>query len=135
MRFGSSGLDIAIGSTRSEASCRPKRFIWMADPTWSWKKAAFERLTQLAKAADLPPLPKPDAEGNFPAVEYGCASIARGIIRDRVKAGLNQKELARLAGIRVETLCRIETGRHLPSVTTVEKIDKALKRATAKRLQ
>jgi ribosome-binding protein aMBF1 (putative translation factor) len=86
-----------------------------------------------AKAADLPPLPKPDAKGNYPAIEYGCASIARSIIRDRVKASLSQKGLARLAGIRVEILCRIETGRHLPSVTSVEKIDKALKQATAKR--
>jgi DNA-binding XRE family transcriptional regulator len=95
------------------------------------EKAEYDRLATLAKAADLPPLPKPDANGNYPAVEYGCASIARSIIRDRVKAGLNQKELAKRAGIRVETLCRIETGRHLPSVTTIEKIDKALKRATA----
>ena len=88
-----------------------------------------------AKAADLPPLPRPDAKGNYPAIEYGCASIARGIIRDRVKAGLNQKELAKLAGIRVETLCRIEIGRHLPSVTDVERIDEALKRALAKKSQ
>ncbi len=85
--------------------------------------------------ADLPRLPKPDAKGNYPAVEYGCASIARSIIRDRVKAGLNQKELAKLAGIRVETLCRIETGRHLPSLTSVDKIDKALKRAMSKKAQ
>jgi DNA-binding XRE family transcriptional regulator len=93
------------------------------------EKAEYERLATLAKAADLPPLPKPDGKGNYPAVEFGCASIARGIIRDRAKAGLNQKQLAQLAGIRVETLCRIETGRHLPSVPTVEKIDRALKRA------
>jgi DNA-binding XRE family transcriptional regulator len=86
----------------------------------------------LAKAADLPPLPKPDRKGNYPAVEFGCATIARGIIRDRVKAGLSQKELAKLAGIRVETLCRIETGRNLPSVPTIEKIDKALKRTLGK---
>jgi len=97
------------------------------------EKVEYERLTTLAKAAELPPLPKPDARGNFPAVEYGCATIARGIIRDRVNAGLNQKELARQAGIRVETLCRIETGRHLPSVATIEKIDGALKAATAKK--
>ena len=97
------------------------------------EKLEYERLTTLAKAADLPPLPKPDAKGNYPAVEYGCTGIARSIIRDRVKAGLNQKQLAKLAGIRVETLCRIETGRHLPSLTSVEKIDKALKRSLAKK--
>ena len=97
------------------------------------EKSEYERLTTLAKAADLPPLPKPDAKGNYPAVEYGCAGIARSIIRDRVKAGLNQKQLAKLSGIRVETLCRIETGRHLPSLASVEKIDKALRRALAKK--
>jgi DNA-binding XRE family transcriptional regulator len=97
------------------------------------EKAEYERLATLAKAADLPPLPKPDAKGNYPAVEYGCVSIARGIIRDRVKAGLSQKELALLAGIRAETLCRIETGRHLPSVKTIDRIDKSLKKALAQK--
>ena len=93
----------------------------------------YDRLTGLAKAAELPPLPEPDADGNYPAVDYARASLARNIIRDRVNAGLIQKELAELAGMRVETLCRIETGKHSPSVPTISKIDRALKRATAKR--
>ena len=50
----------------------------------------YDRLTTLAKAADLPPLPAPDAEGNYPAVQYARASLARKIIRDRVAAGLTQ---------------------------------------------
>jgi transcriptional regulator with XRE-family HTH domain len=73
-------------------------------------------------------LHKPDAQGNYPAVEYARASLARKIIRDRVAAGLSQRDLAVKAGIRVETLCRIETGRHIPSVPTIEKIDRVLKR-------
>lgn len=89
----------------------------------------YYRLVTLSKAANLPALPEPDAKGNYPAIEYGCATIARGIIRDRVAAGLTQKELAELAGIREETLCRIETGKNLPSVPTIDKIDRALKRA------
>jgi DNA-binding XRE family transcriptional regulator len=96
------------------------------------EKDEYERLVTLAKASNLPPLPEPDRNRNYPAVEYGCASIARSIIRDRLKAGLNQKQLATLAGIRVETLCRIETGRHLPSVPTIDKIDKALRSALGK---
>ncbi len=88
----------------------------------------FDRLSTLAKAGELPPLPEPDAEGNYPAVEYARASLARKIIRDRVAAGLSQRELATLAGVRVETLCRIETGKHTPSVPTVDKLDRALKR-------
>jgi ribosome-binding protein aMBF1 (putative translation factor) len=88
----------------------------------------FDRLSTLAKAGELPPLPKPDAQGNYPAVEYARASLARKIIRDRVAAGLSQRELATKAGVRVETLCRIETGKHTPSVPTVDKLDRALRR-------
>jgi DNA-binding XRE family transcriptional regulator len=91
----------------------------------------YEKLTILAKAADLPALPKPDAKGNYPAVEYARISLARKIIRDRVAAGLTQRKLAELAGISFEHLCRIETGKHTPSLPTIDKIDRALKQ-TAK---
>ncbi len=88
----------------------------------------YDRLSTLAKAGELPPLPEPDARGNYPAVAYARASLARKLIRDRVAAGLSQRELATMAGVRVETLCRIETGKHTPSVPTVDKLDRALKR-------
>lgn len=91
----------------------------------------YDRLTTLAKVAGLPPVPNPDRDGNYPAVEYARVSLARKIIRDRVAAGLNQKELARLAKVRVETLCRIETGRHTPSLATIHKIDRVLNRKGA----
>lgn len=87
----------------------------------------YERLTVLAKAAELHPLPEPDEKGNYPAVEYATASLARKIIRDRAAAGLTQRKLAELAGISFENLCRIETGKHIPSVPTIEKIDRAIK--------
>ncbi len=93
----------------------------------------FDRLTALAKAADLPPLPQPDAQGNYPAVEYARASLARKIIRDRVAAGLTQRQLAELAGIRFEHLSRIEGGKHIPSVPTIDKIDRALKKSAKSR--
>ena len=92
------------------------------------EKSEYDRLKTLAKAADLPAA---DAEGNRPAIEFATATIARDIIRDRVDVGLSQKELAKRAGVRVETLCRIETGKHVPSVRTIEKLDKALKAAKA----
>ncbi|MEX0612774.1 MAG: helix-turn-helix transcriptional regulator [Pirellulales bacterium] len=88
------------------------------------------RVTKISKNADLPPLPEPNANGNYPAVEYARASLARKIIRDRVAAGMSQRQLALRAGVRVETLCRIETGKHTPSVPTIDKIDRALRRAT-----
>jgi DNA-binding XRE family transcriptional regulator len=90
----------------------------------------YDRLTTLAKAAELPALPQPDAKGNYPAVEYARASLARKIIRDRAAAGLSQRKLAELAGISFEHLCRIETGKHTPSVPTIDKIDRALRQAT-----
>jgi len=90
----------------------------------------YEKLLSRADGEpDLPPLPKPLPNGNFPAVPYARASLARKLIRDRRAAGLAQAELARLAGIRVETLNRIERLKMTPSIATVEKIDRALAKA------
>jgi DNA-binding XRE family transcriptional regulator len=79
-------------------------------------------------AVARPPLPERDEEGNVPALEFVRATIARDILRERKALGLTQGQLAKLAGVRQETLCRLETGRHSPTVRTVEKIDRALKR-------
>lgn len=89
----------------------------------------YDRLSKLAKAAELPPLPKADADGNYPAIDYARASLSRNIIRGRVEAGLTQLELAKLAGIRNETLCRLERGQQSPSVATIARIERALKQA------
>jgi DNA-binding XRE family transcriptional regulator len=91
--------------------------------------AEYERLTALA---NLPPLPEPDKDGNVPAVQFARATIARNLVRDRMAAGLTQRQLAKLAGVPVETLCRIETGQRTPSVPTIDKIDRALRMALAK---
>ncbi len=77
----------------------------------------------------LPPLPKPDKKGRFPAVEYARISLARDIIRDRKAANLTQTKLAELSGIRQETLSRIESGQQQPAVKTIERIEKVLKKA------
>jgi len=92
------------------------------------EEGEYRRLKQKADEGE-PLLPEPDSEGNYPAREYMLASIARSIIRHRRRAGLTQVELARRAGIRPETLNRIEQGKHSPSVSTVEKIERALKGA------
>jgi len=78
--------------------------------------------------SDLPPLPKPDKKGQFPALEYTRVALARDIIRDRKAARLTQTKLAELADIRQETLSRIESGKYKASVKTIEKIDQVLKR-------
>ncbi|MEX2317303.1 MAG: helix-turn-helix domain-containing protein [Pirellulales bacterium] len=92
----------------------------------------YERLRALERGAtpvNLPPWPPADAAGNRPALEFMRVSIARDIIQERAALGLTQDELAKLAGIRQETLCRLETGKQAPNMRTVEKIDRALKRA------
>lgn len=90
----------------------------------------YERLLRKADEGE-PLLPQPDADGNYPAVEYARASLARKIVRHRRRLGLSQAELARRAGIRPETLNRIERGGRSPSLRTVDKIDKALSAAEA----
>lgn len=94
------------------------------------KESEYERLCREANAAtddgDLPPLPKPDKNGNVPALEFGTATIARGLIRDRKSLRLSQQRLAELAGVRQETISRIESGKHLASVGSIDKIDAAI---------
>lgn len=83
--------------------------------------------------ARIPPLPKPDKNGRFPALEYARISLARDVIRDRRAAGLTQQELAAAAGTRQETISRIESGTYAASPKLIDKIDAALQRAAAKR--
>jgi DNA-binding XRE family transcriptional regulator len=92
-------------------------------------EAEFRRMAKEGKKLLLPPR---DARGNYPAAEALQVSIARSILRGRRSAGLTQVELARSAGIRAETLNRIEKGKHAPSVATVEKIERALANKAAK---
>ncbi len=96
------------------------------------EEGEFERLC--AKASEmvpleddaLPPLPKPDKQGRFPALEYARISLARDVIRDRRAAGLTQQELARRAGTRQETISRIESGKYTASPRLIDRIDRAL---------
>jgi DNA-binding XRE family transcriptional regulator len=92
-------------------------------------KEEFERIELKAEAAELPPLPERAADGTVPAIEFARVSMARDIILARVELGLTQPELAQRAGIRIETLRRVESGKHTLSVATIDKIDRALKRA------
>ncbi|MDO8628868.1 MAG: helix-turn-helix domain-containing protein [Phycisphaerales bacterium] len=75
---------------------------------------------------------EPSTDGYVQALEYVRASIARDIIRERKALRLTQAQLAKLAGVRQETICRLEKGLHSPTVRTVDKIDRALKRAAAR---
>jgi DNA-binding XRE family transcriptional regulator len=76
---------------------------------------------------DLPALPVPDAQGNVPAGEYGRKLLARRLVMARKRAGMTQAELARRARIRVETLNRLEKGRHNPDESTYNKLESVLR--------
>lgn len=98
--------------------------------TVTLRRVDYERL--LAKAGETltgsgPALPKPDARGNFPAVDYLRASIAREVVRRRTAAGLSQSELGELAGVRQETISRIESGRRTAHARVMASIERALK--------
>jgi len=56
-------------------------------------------------------------------------SLAEKLVRRRHAAGLSQAELARRAGIRPETLNRIERGRTTPDFATVRKLVVAMNAA------
>jgi|GEM_PF-3466559 len=78
-----------------------------------------------------PTLPTPDADGYYPAEQALDVIVARQIIRRRQAAGWTQAELAERAGVRQETVSRIESGKHAPNLSTVDRLDRALKQAGA----
>jgi DNA-binding XRE family transcriptional regulator len=82
-----------------------------------------------ALTAKLPEVPPADASGNVPAAAYGRASVARSIIKNRLAAGMTQKALADAAGVRIETINRIEKVKVTPDTKTIMKIDRVLLRA------
>ena len=91
----------------------------------------FKRLTSGAFGSSdgLPPLPRADSRGNVPAIAYARAGLARKLILGRRAAGWSQAELARRAGIRTETVNRIERGKNTPDVRTFAKLERALRKA------
>ncbi|HEY4761732.1 MAG TPA: helix-turn-helix transcriptional regulator [Thermoguttaceae bacterium] len=98
-----------------------KRFVILPEIEYDrLRREAGEALT--VDNEELPPLPKPDKNGRVPALEYARISLARDLIRERKGIGLSQQKLAELAGIRQETLSRIETGKHTATPKTVDKI-------------
>ncbi|MGB7160810.1 MAG: helix-turn-helix transcriptional regulator [Tepidisphaeraceae bacterium] len=119
-----------MNNTLTRTKSKARQAAGVAD-TVTLRRAEYERL--LAKAGepvegDGPPLPKPDVQGNFPAVDYLRASIARELIRRRKVAGLSQTALAKRAGVRQETISRLESGKHTVSGRVMEKIERALQR-------
>ena len=84
----------------------------------------FNRLME--KAGMLPARPRRDARGNVPARAAIDVSIARDLVSDRIRHGWTQTELARRSGVRLETISRIESGKHVPRQETLLKLERAL---------
>ena len=62
------------------------------------------------------------------ALTYAKRSIGRNLRRLRREAGMTQAQVARRAGIRVETLSRLENGRGNPTLATVRMVLRAVRR-------
>jgi DNA-binding XRE family transcriptional regulator len=56
-------------------------------------------------------------------------SLANKMSTARKAVGLTQAQLAKAAGVRIETISRLENGLHMPGAKTFDKIDRAIKRA------
>ena len=83
-------------------------------------------MSHSASKAKMPELPARDQRGERPAKAAIQAVMARSLIRRRTEAGLGQKQLAALAGVRPETISRMESGRYRPQRATMERLERAL---------
>lgn len=84
----------------------------------------LERLQRLAAVGAAP---SPPHATNRPASQER-AYFAREVKRRRAKLAVSQRDLAREAGIRFESLNRIERGRSAPTLESVAAIEDALAR-------
>ncbi len=82
----------------------------------------------LLEAAGGPP--KPDSAG-WAAWDKEAAKLGARLAERRLEAGLSQVALAARAGIRVETLNRIERGHVTPDYATVRRLVLAVRDASA----
>ena len=87
-----------------------------------------ESYLDLLKTGAAPPA----SAASWAAWEKDAARLGQRLSQRRREAGLSQAELARSAGIRVETLNRIERGRTSPDFRTVRQLVLALAGGKAK---
>ncbi len=94
------------------------------------RESIFDRLCERAKVESSPPA----AAGQPPdaATDLDGVSLAEKLLRRRLAARLTQAELARRAGVRPETLNRIERGHTTPDFATIRKLVVAMDAAEQK---
>jgi DNA-binding XRE family transcriptional regulator len=88
----------------------------------------------LCEQAGVKPQPAPSDGEPVPGFDLDRATLAAKLVRRRQAAGLSQAELARRAGVRPETLNRIENGHTTPDFATVRKLVEAMNAAERARL-
>ena len=91
---------------------------------WLCQKAGVERRGGPAREDAL-----------SPGLDLDRATLADKLVRRRRASGLSQAELARRAGIRPETLNRIERGRTTPDFATVRKLVVAMNAAEREQVE
>lgn len=91
----------------------------------------LEELLQLKHRAGsrLPRLRQSSADGTYAANEALRAIYAAKLAESRRAIGLSQSDLARRAGVRPETINRLENGKHTPDTATLAKIERAVSQA------
>jgi DNA-binding XRE family transcriptional regulator len=102
-----------------------KRFVIVPE-------AEYDRLRQAVSVigdVEMPEFPPRLPSGNYPAIQAVRVSLARKLIKRRWAARLTQAELARRAGVRAETINRIEKAKVSADTATVTKIVRALEKA------
>ena len=96
------------------------------------RESAFELLCGKARLGTR--VSPPNEAMAAPGLDLDRASLAEKLVRRRRAAGLSQAELARRAGVRPETLNRIERGRTTPDFATVRKLVVAVNAAEREKL-
>jgi DNA-binding XRE family transcriptional regulator len=91
------------------------------------RESIFEQLCEKAGIAEANA--KVAEENLTPGFDIDRASLSEKLRRRRRAAGLTQAELARRAGVRTETLNRIERGHTEPDFTTIRKLVVAMNEA------
>jgi len=91
------------------------------------RETVFDRLCQKAGVDQVQEASSAGSAAS--SLEMDRTSLAAKLLRRRRAAGLSQAELARRAGIRPETLNRIERGRTTPDFATVRKLVVAMNAA------